>query len=45
MTIEKKLADAKAFAEQLKKLDRSGQVYILGEITAQLICGNDKKPA
>lgn len=45
MNLEKKLADAKAVAEQVVKLDRTAQVYILGEITARLVCKDSKKPA
>ena len=37
-SMEKKLADAKAMADKVVKLDRTAQVYILGEITARLIC-------
>ena len=29
---------AKAAAEKLAKLDRTAQVYILGDITARLLC-------
>ena len=36
--LDKKLADAKAVAEKLAKLDRTAQVYILGDITARLLC-------
>lgn len=44
--LEKKLADAKALTEQVAKLDRTSQVYILGEITARLLCANsDNKSA
>ena len=37
-SMEKKLADAKAMADNVVKLDRTAQVYILGEITARLLC-------
>ena len=37
-SMEKKLADAKAMAAKVAKLDRTEQVYILGEITARLLC-------
>ena len=37
-SMEKKLADAKEMAEKLAKLDRTAQVYILGDITARLLC-------
>ena len=37
-SMEKKLADAKAMADKVVKLDRTAQVYILGEITARLLC-------
>ena len=44
--LEKKLADAKALTEQVAKLDRTSQVYILGEITARLLCAkSDNKTA
>lgn len=46
--LDKKLADAKTVAEKVVKLDRTAQVYVLGEIMARLICketGDDKKPA
>lgn len=36
--LDKKLADAKAMADKVAKLDRTAQVYILGEITARLLC-------
>ena len=36
--LEKKLADAKELADKVVKLDRTAQVYILGEITARLLC-------
>ena len=35
--MQKKLADAKAMADKVVKLDRTAQVYILGEITARLL--------
>lgn len=35
---DKKLADAKAMADKVVKLDRIAQIYILGEITARLLC-------
>ena len=37
-SMDKKLADAKAMANKVVKLDRTTQVYILGEITARLLC-------
>ena len=37
-SMEKKLADAKEMAAKVAKLDRTAQVYILGEITARLLC-------
>lgn len=37
-SMEKKLADAKEMAAKVAKLDRTSQVYILGEITARLLC-------
>ena len=40
-SMEKKLADAKAMAAKVAKLDRTEQVYILGEITARLLCKQD----
>lgn len=36
--LDKKLADAKEMADKVVKLDRTAQVYILGEITARLLC-------
>ena len=38
LSMEKKLADAKEMAAKVAKLDRTAQVYILGEITARLLC-------
>ena len=40
--MEKKLADAKAMADKVVKLDHTAQIYILGEITARLICKDNK---
>ena len=37
-SMEKKLADAKEMAAKVAKLDRTAQVYILGDITARLLC-------
>lgn len=37
-SMENKLADAKEMAAKVEKLDRTAQVYILGEITARLLC-------
>lgn len=37
-SMEKKLADAKEMAAKVAKLDRTAQIYILGEITARLLC-------
>lgn len=37
-SMEKKLADAKEMAAKVAKLDRTAQVYILGEIAARLLC-------
>lgn len=36
--LDKKLADAKEMAAKVAKLDRAAQVYILGDITARLLC-------
>lgn len=36
--LDKKLADAKEMAAKVAKLDRTAQVYILGEITSRLLC-------
>lgn len=36
--LDKKLVDAKEMAAKVAKLDRTAQVYILGEITARLLC-------
>ena len=41
-SMEKKLADAKEMADKVVKLDRTAQVYVLGEITARLICKDNK---
>ena len=37
-SMEKKLADAKAMADKVAKLDRTAQIFILGDITARLLC-------
>ena len=37
-SMEKKLADAKEMAAKVAKLDRTAQIFILGDITARLLC-------
>lgn len=36
--LDKKLADAKEMATKVAKLDRTAQIFILGDITARLLC-------
>lgn len=40
--LDKKLEDAKEMAAKVEKLDRTAQIFILGDITARLICKDNK---